>query len=241
MSRMHEVFPGRRHVLLPVIHVEDEGQALREARVACEAGCDGIFLINHGISSRSLLRIHGAVAREFPNWWIGVNCLDLSPAAVFEVITDSVAGVWVDSAEIDERWPEQAEAERILMARQRSGWRGLYFGGVAFKYQRAVGDLAAATMLAARFMDVVTTSGPGTGEAAPVEKIAQMKSALGKAPLAIASGITPENIADYLPHADCFLVATGISRSWNEFDPRRVEALVHAVRSIAGETRTPSK
>ena len=42
----------------------------------------------------------------------------------------------------------------------------LYFGGVAFKYQRPVDDLAEATTKASRFIDVVTTSGAGTGHAA---------------------------------------------------------------------------
>jgi predicted TIM-barrel enzyme len=233
MNRLTEIFPGRRHVLLPVIHVEDEAQAVREARIARESGCDGVFLINHAISAEELLGIHKTVAAQFPDWWLGVNCLDLSPAEVFEAVTNEVAGVWVDNAEIDERMVEQPEAERILAARQRSGWRGLYFGGVAFKYQREVEDLATATKTAARYMDVVTTSGPGTGESAPVEKIARMKSARGEFPLAIASGITPENVSEYLPHADCFLVATGISESWNEFDPVKVKALVRAVRSAS--------
>ena len=217
--------------MLPVIHVEDEEQALRETGVAREAGVDGVFLINHAVSSEELLAVHESVTREFPGWWIGVNCLDLSPNETFEAISDKVAGVWVDNAAIDERVPEQPAAERTLAARQRRGWCGLYFGGVAFKYQRNVDDLAQAAQVAARFMDVVTTSGPGTGRSASVEKIAQMKAALGKFPLAIASGITPENVSDYLPHADCFLVATGISRSWTEFNPAKVRALVEAVRA----------
>jgi hypothetical protein len=44
-----------------------------------------------------------------------------------------------------------------------------------------------------------------------------LKRALGDWPLAIASGITPENVGEYLPVADCFLVATGSatrSASW---------------------------
>ena len=233
MNRLNEVFSRHRHVLLPVIHVEDEAQALREARVARDADCDGVFLINHDISSEKLLDIHGGVADEFPDWWIGVNCLGRSPAEVFEVINDKVGGVWADNAGIDERVDDQSEAARNLFVQRRTGWRGLYFGGVAFKYQREVEDLSAATRMAARYMDVVTTSGPGTGQSASLEKIARMKSALGAIPLAIASGITPENVSTYLPHADCFLVATGISKSWSEFDPVKIKALVKAVRQDA--------
>src|SRR5438477_29238 len=82
--------------------------------------------------------------------------------------------------------------------------------------------LAAAARAAAASMDVVTTSGPGTGQAAAPDKLRRMKEALGVTPLAIASGVTPENVGGYLPWVDCFLVATGISRTFEEFDPGRV-------------------
>jgi len=92
-----------------------------------------------------------------------------------------------------------------------------------------VEDLGAAARLASRYCDVVTTSGPGTGQAAAVEKIRAMKQALGPRPLAIASGITPANIGEYLPIADAFLVATGISRSFTELDPALVREAVRRV------------
>ena len=136
----------------------------------------------------------------------------------------------MDNAGIDERTADQTEAEEILSERQRRGWGGLYFGGVAFKYQRAVEDLERAASLAAKYMDVVTTSGPGTGKAATRDKIKAMKRALADTPLAIASGVTPENVVDYLDFADPFLVATGISRSWSHLDPVLVRALVETVR-----------
>ena len=137
----------------------------------------------------------------------------------------------MDNAGIDEREDEQSEADEAAAARERSGWDGLYFGGVAFKYQRPVEDLTRAARLAVRYMDVVTTSGPGTGIAAARDKIAEMKEAVGGFPLAIASGITPENVSDYLDVTDCFLVATGISRSFTELDLQKVCMLIEQVRS----------
>ena len=231
MNGLDRTFPGRRHVLLPVIDVESESQALRNAVLAREGGCDGVFLINHEISAPELLNIHEAVVKQLPDWWVGVNCLDLSPREVFAELPQEVTGVWVDDAEIDECAQAQPAARTILAARKASSWKGLYFGGVAFKYQRAVEDLATAARVAAKYMDVVTTSGPGTGQAASIEKIRAMKSAMGDSPLAIASGITPENVSQYLGVADCYLVATGISSSWTEFDPHRVRDLVQTVRS----------
>jgi len=106
--------------------------------------------------------------------------------------------------------------------------------GVAFKYQRPVEDLASAARIAMRYMDVVTTSGPGTGIAAEREKIVAMREATGDFPLAIASGITPDNVGDYLEVADCFLVATGISRSFSEIDAGRLHRLLARVREYEG-------
>lgn len=232
-TRGHSFF-RRRHAVLPVIHVVSEAQALRNARIAREADADGVFLINHGLPWRDLLRIHAVVERALPGWWIGVNCLDLAPEQVFNEIPASVAGVWVDDGCIREDRPVQTEASALARVRAASGKQALLFGGVAFKYQRPVHDVAKAARIAAGYMDVVTTSGPGTGHAADVAKIRAMKEALGAKPLAIASGITPENVGEYLPIADIFLVATGISSSFDELDAAKVAALVarvHAYRS----------
>jgi hypothetical protein len=217
---------------LPVIHVDSLEQAQCNSRIARDAGADGVFLINHAMSDSELLDIHTEVAGQHPGWWIGVNCLGLTPVQVFEAISARVGGVWVDNAGIEEGHERQPYAEQVSAIRQARDVPCLYFGGVAFKYQRRVEDLESACRIAARYMDVVTTSGPGTGHAADIEKIRRMKLALGATPLAIASGITPDNVVDYLPHADSFLVATGISRSFTELDPSQVRLLVERVRAF---------
>lgn len=233
MATFRQVF-ATRHVVLPVVHVESAAQAHRNAAVARDAGADGVFLINHALPDADLLAIHDAVADAHPGWWTGVNCLGLSPELAFAVVSPKVRGVWADNAGIDEvqeGQPGQPAAERVAAVRRARGLGGLYFGGVAFKYQRAVTDLEAACRSAARYVDVVTTSGPGTGHAADLDKIRRMREALRDGPLAVASGITPENVGDYLPAVDCFLVATGISRTFTELDSARVRALVERVRA----------
>jgi uncharacterized protein len=229
----HEVFRGR-HTVLPVIHVETRSEALSNAQIAREAGADGVFLINHGMADEPLLEIHASVADAHPGWWIGVNCLGITPDDVFRSVSERVCGVWADNAGIEEGQEEQPYAKVVLDLRNMLAPSCLYFGGVAFKYQRHVQALEQASRLAAQFMDVVNNSGPGTGQAAPVDKIRRMKLVLGDRPLAIASGVTPENVGDYLPHADSFLVATGISRSFTELDPARLKALIRRVRSFGG-------
>ena len=129
------------------------------------------------MSCMKLLEIHHAAFKQFSDWWIGVNCLDLTPSEVFSKISEEVSGVWVDNAMIDEYAENQVEAKKIQEARLKSGWQGLYFGGVAFKYQRPVDNLSKAALIAADYMDVVTTSGVATGKAADFEKVFEMKKA----------------------------------------------------------------
>jgi uncharacterized protein len=203
--------------------------------VAREAGADGAFLISHGrVGDDELLEIHASLSAAVPGFWLGVNCLGLSAEEVFRRAGPGVGGVWIDDALIDEESDDQPAARRAAEVRAESGWGGLYFGGVAFKYQRPVRDLAKAARRAAPWIDVVTTSGPGTGKAAAPAKVRAMKEALGEHPLALASGVTPENVTDYLPWVDGFLVATGISYTFEDLDPARVRDLVRIVRAWRG-------
>jgi predicted TIM-barrel enzyme len=214
-----------------VIHAEDAGQAERNAAIAHDAGADGVFLINHAISSDALRPIVAQARARWPAWFIGANCLDRTPAESIALLGSLVDAVWSDDALVDERVAAQPEAAAIVAAQRRHAPDALHFGGVAFKYRRAVDDLAAACRAAVPYVDVVTTSGPGTGMAADVAKIRAMRAALGRAPLAIASGITPENAGDYLPYTDAFLVATGVSVSFTELDAAKVTRLVERVRA----------
>ena len=212
-------------VLLVVIHAFDCEQIKRNASVAFEAGADGIFLIAGKMDWEELAQSYQALRVDFPDAWIGLNFLDLDPHEAFQEAPAGVSGLWVDNAETDEILAAQA-IQQFREARPEL----LYFGGVAFKYQRKIADVGRAASAALPFVDLVTTSGEGTGYAPDVAKIAAMKESIGAEPLAIASGITPENVADYLGICDCFLVATGISHSIAELDPERVSSLASIIR-----------
>lgn len=231
MSRFIETFE-KSPVLLPVIHVENEAQALKNAEIALREGCDGAFLISmRGMKHDGLLKIHSVVKREFPNFWLGVNFLDLEAIEVFNKLNEEVGGVWVDDARIIEHLPLQVEANGIRQKQLKSGWNGLYFGGVAFKYQGHVDNPDIVAKIAPDYMDVVTTSGSATGHAPDIEKIRSMKNAIGEKPLAIASGISPENVTDYKDIADCFLTATSLLVPGTEnFSSDRVRSLVNNIR-----------
>ena len=222
----------------PVIHVVDDVQALRNVRIAFENGAHGVFLINHEFSAQTLLGVYQAVRSVFPNRWIGLNFLDLDPLQALTVVPQDANALWVDSVRINLAAEDPVQhARRYDLFRRSTGirWRGELFGGVAFKYQPQNGDPAREAELAAPFVDVITTSGSGTGSAPDIEKIHLMRFATPLKPLAIASGMTPENVRDFIPLASKFLVATGISDSHTELNPARVRAFADAVTAYTLE------
>jgi predicted TIM-barrel enzyme len=92
-----------------------------------------------------------------------------------------------------------------------------------------VKDPAAAARAAVPFVDVITTSGSATGSAPSTEKVASMRGAIGGHPLAIASGVSPENVQEYLHLVDCILASSSISDSEAELSPKRLARLVRAI------------
>jgi len=218
----------KKHTFLPVIHVEEKEQAITQTRIAFDNGADGVFLINHFFGHSRLFEIYGEIRKLFGNEWIGINCLDLEPIEVIRNVPKDVNGVWVDNAFVDEElgYDEQEYASEVLDTILSVKWTGLYFGGVAFKYQRQVKDLIKATEIACRYMDIITTSGEGTGIPAQVKKIEIMSEIAhkNKKKIAIASEITPENVNHY-KMADVFMVATGISYDFTRLNPQLVKKL----------------
>lgn len=232
MSRFRDVFTSK-HTLLPVIHVEDFQQAHRNVNICAEAGCNGAFLISHNptiCDFAKLSQITRTIHSLMPDFWLGVNFLDLptNSQSLTNAWASGANGLWADNAGIstDHGAPQEDAAYlRTHISHNDYEMGILYFGGVAFKHQEPVEDVARAALIATEYMDVVTTSGDSTGVAADVDKIKTMKGAIGSFPLAIASGITPQNIADYRDFADCFLVASGISKSFTELDIIKVKEL----------------
>ena len=51
---------------------------------------------------------------------------------------------------------------------------------------------------------------PRDGYAASVEKAKALRAGAGAHPLALASGVSPENAAGFLPYVDAYLVASEI-------------------------------
>ena len=246
-SAFHRLFKSPGPVVTPVIHVLDHAQAMANIAHVARLGAPGVFLINHDFPADEFLPILRSVRAACPDIWLGVNFLAQPGRVAFPILgrlaTEGVSidAYWADDACMDERQKTQVEAEAIAAIRAASGWQGMYFGGVCFKKQRPVDPALNeySARLARPFMDVVTTSGVATGHATDLTKIHDFRRGLGDAPLAIASGVTPDNAADYMKDVDCFLVATGINHpgDFYNIDPARLSALLTQCREY-GAPRT---
>jgi len=226
-------------VILPVIHVLDAEQARRNIETAITGGCPGVFLINHDFEKEKLVPIIKEMRQAFPDYWIGVNFLAVTGKFAFPILGElhasgvQVDGYWADDARMDERRAEddQPEADEIANIRKTSGWDGLYIGGTAFKKQRDVdpAQYGKSARIATNYMDVVVTSGVATGHAADVGKIETFRKHCADTALGLASGITPQNAAQYADAVDLFMVATGINfdGDFYNIDPDRLKHLMN--------------
>eukprot|EP00397_Hematodinium_sp_SG-2012_P042806 GEMP01047428.1.p1 GENE.GEMP01047428.1~~GEMP01047428.1.p1 ORF type:complete len:450 (-),score=145.33 GEMP01047428.1:295-1644(-) len=224
-AEFHRAFKtNNRPAVLPVIHAQTTEQVLRNIAIAMSRHAQGVFLINHDFGLRA-----------FPI---------LSTLQQEGTVVDAY---WADEACIDERADIAGQQTALDIQRAYDGgkWRGMYFGGTCFKKQRAVSpqDYAAAAALATHFMHVVTTSGVATGEACELDKMAAFRAAIGDAPLGLASGVTPNNVDQYVKDVDVILVSTGINYpgDFYNIEPCRLSRLIARVTALAEASEVAPK
>lgn len=209
----------------PVIHLSTAELALENALIARSCGCTGVFVISMDGRDDLIDPIATRIRHETPGLLVGVNYLSLSaPAALERSLLGNFDATWSDAPGV--RSDEiQAKAYAVELLLQRNP-KHRFFGSVAFKYQVPDPNPARAARLASQLGMIATTSGEATGVAPPARKLALMRTALGESPLALASGVTPDNayeLGRFLSHV---LVATGISSSFYEFDRQLLKELV---------------
>jgi len=238
---MKEPFKDISLVFLPVIHITSPERVLIQTQRAVEAGANGLWLINHGghtTGFKYLIDTCDKVRKAHPNLWIGLNFLDLEPLDALEYLPEGANGLWVDNGGVAEK---QNGGFNIRCAEQL--WRRtqihrpdiLLFGGVAFKYrdEGSVKDVAGIAEAALPYMDVVTTSGPGTGHAADIGKIRRMSRAIGANNLGLASGLSADNLSGFSEHVKHLIISSSISDNSGELDLAKMREFRLAVDTLS--------
>ncbi len=184
--------------IIPVIHMINQNQVLTNVEICINCGIKKVFLINHQVNIETLIECAKRVKKEYPTLWVGINMLGLNTPDSLKYDSE-FDGLWCDAT---------ISYEESTRVRQ---FKGMFFGGLAFKYQPQPKDLKSACDEASLATDIATTSGVGTGKAANVEKIKLIREYLGTHPMAIASGVSIENIDNYKGIANYLLVASSIT------------------------------
>lgn len=227
----------------PVVHVTTPEASATQADLAFELGADGVYLIHHGPrEGGKLFDTFNRVKAKHPENFVGINPLDgrgvlgslkrLRQAYEEGHISAMPDGLWIDRADAHN------DTENLTALRNQDPLLGhiRILGGVAFKYTQEYTDhpTTAANLAAkmAPYLDVITTSGEGTGKPPSVEKIKAMSERTGR-PVAIASGIDADNVANYAPFASEILAASSVETHPYSgiFDRTKLGDLISAAHS----------
>lgn len=224
--------------VFPVVHINEVEVAATQASLALDAGADGVYLIDHrGVSEDTLFTTFNALDSRRTDSYIGINILQRGPTDAMSLIARAVQKGWLSRAP-DALWSD--DADEYLHTPGDAKWlkdnnkyiRTMRFlGGVAFKYTVSYTDdpLQARTEVdrLRSAVDIVTTSGKGTGHPPSVAKIRAMKDE-ARGPLAVASGISIENIDEYRGIVDEVLVASSVETEpySGVFDPDKLSAFI---------------
>lgn len=232
----------------PVIHINEEPAVARQqADKAFDAGADGVYLIDHISSEPDILfDTFNEVTNDHPSEYVGVNMLGFRPSEALIRIQRALEdgelgrapdGLWTDDIRSD---PHLGDAQTIKEYFEQLR-KVRILGGVAFKYTRSY---TANPWMAKReaaelspYVDIVTTSGAGTGKAPGVAKVRAMKRASGS--LAVASGISVENIARYKNIVDEVLVASSVETEpySGVFDEEKLRVFIQQAHDLGAKKK----
>jgi len=245
--------PGTPLAALPMSAIVAD--AVREAKELADAGFDAVMIEN--MHDRPYLRqsvgpeVVSAMAavldavRDAVSVPIGVQIL---AGANREALAVAMAGGgtfiraenFVFAHVADEGLMLEADAGRLLRYRREIGAEHIrIFADVKKKHSShaitADVDIAQMAQAAAFYgADGVVVTGSATGEPVAVDDVRAVRASV-PLPLAIGSGITPENLPALWETGDVFIVGSFLKRDgkWHEpIDGDRVEALMRVVERL---------
>ena len=219
----------------PVIHVNHDPQvALENAHTAFAQKCEGVFLIQMQGRDDMLEPIYHHIRDLFPGLKVGFNFLSLS-SSPFQALEKSLQlkadATWCDNPGVRSDGISLGAVRTSQLLKEHP--EHLFFGSVAFKYQPTDHDPKKAAQAALDFGMIPTTSGVATGQAPSVEKLKQIQDE-DRQPLALASGVTPDNVRTFAPYLSHILVSTGITSDFESesFDADLLKDLMRQLSTV---------
>ncbi len=226
--------------------------ALSEAERYRAGGLDGLIVENHGDipfskpadlgpETAACMAVITQAVRTATSLPVGVNVL--ANGAVQALAVAKAAGAafirvnqWANAYVANEGFMEgrAAEAARYrawLHARDVKIFADVHVkhGAHAITADRSIAELARDV----EFFDadVAIATGQRTGDSATTEELRTIAAGTSL-PVAVGSGVNPDNVGDILSIADAVIVASYLKQDgvwWNEVDPDRVATFMQAV------------
>lgn len=228
--------------LFIVIHTltGDKGlnHVITETAIAKANGADGIFIIPDYAKGRDKMATTSDqflylqnLKERFSDFLIGANFLKKTIDLVPDIYTNSPNLLQIDGDSL-----YGIEKEKLPTTES--------FCGVAFKYSKKVhftgNNLKIHCSEIESICHVPTTSGDATGSPASLEKVKEIRSyLLEDTRLGIASGVTIQNLPDYLEAGVTdFLVATSLidhvdQDGFDILNPKSVEEMSKIIKNFA--------
>jgi len=245
--------PGSpKHVGLSFDHILE--RALEDVKCLERGGIDGLIIENLGdvpylktnvgpetISAMAVIVANVAKAVKIP---VGVNVLrnDVKAALAIahvaggkfiraNVFTDTMV---TDQGVIEASAPELLRYRHYLKADAIKIFADVHGKHGALLSPRAI-EQSAMDVAYRGLADALIVTGPRTGIEPKLEGLTRVKKAVPDRPILVGSGVSKENVAKLLKHADGAIVGTSLKVDGvvdNPVDEKRVRALMAAVKRL---------
>lgn len=195
-------------IIAPVIHILDEQQTWAELAKVHAAGVQKAWIIHHGGDDSLTMSIAQKSLRVLPDLCVGVNLLNTQPrTAVYLAREHGISNIWLDFAEIFDGCASEAAEEMLQMSMSVDMQ---IYAGISFKYQPKDPSEMRTLERMLSYGWIPTTSGSSTGSPADERKLERLSNG-GTTPLAVASGVSIDNIAMTKQYCCEALVASSIA------------------------------
>jgi uncharacterized protein len=226
--------------------------AVNDARAYERGGAQGLFIENFGdipftkgsVAPETIaaMAVAGRAIRQAVRLPIGFNVLRNDARAALALCA-VCGGAFVrinvhTGAMLTDQGLIEGNAYATLRYRQRICPQAQIFADVHVKHAVPLGNStiedAARDTVERGLVDALIVSGAGTGLEADLADVERVRRTAPTTKLLLGSGVTVENIRNFLPVADGFIVGSSLKvggKVANPVDAKRVAALVRAMKS----------
>ena len=232
INKVHKAFGKTEKIVLPVLDCYTPSQFMSNIENLYlyykQGKISGAFIVSTNIEYPIFKLVYEEIKNKFPDFWLGVNLIGENIFKILEFIKEfHPDGMWIDNSYLNNK-NDMGICDLILNQIKKYNWTGLYFGGFMFKYSNSCNTYDSSLLkLTHQYMDVLTTSGDATGIEIKQEKLDFISDNVKEnICIAVASGITPNNIKNIKSKCNIFIMRTSIINYLGNIDLEKLDQLI---------------